>query len=383
MRSRRSSCSLLAKAPEDRPESALAVRQALAAITPTVATAAAIAPSEANPLDRLAGGVFVGREREMDELRAALEQALSGRGRLLLLVGEPGIGKTRTAEELVTYARLRKVQVLWGRCYEGEAAPAYWPWIQAIRSYVQGRDAKVLLAEMGSGASDIAQVFADVRDKLPGLPAPPALDPDQARFRLFDGVTSFLRNAGRTQPLMIVLDDLHWADRSSLLLFQFVARELRDARLLIIGTYRDAEVGRHHPLSQTLGELARGELAQRITLRGLGEADIARFVEITAGIKPPVALVQALHRETEGNPFFVNEIVRLLVSEGRLEKSVPGRSWSLDIPESVRDVIGRRLDRLSPECNRVLTTASVVGTVMWANLVSARFLPFLHGWQGL
>ena len=352
---------LLSKAPEDRPESAAAVRQALAAVTPTTASAPASSASEVNPLDRLAGGVFVGREREMDELRAALEQALSGRGRLVLLVGEAGIGKTRTAEELVTFARLRKVQVLWGRCYEGDAAPAYWPWIQAIRSYIQDRDAKTLLAEMGSGASDLAQLFSEVRDRLPGLPAPPMLEPEQARFRLFDGVTTFLRNAGRTQPLMIVLDDLHWADRSSLLLLLFVARELRDARLLIVGTYRDSEVGRQHPLSQALGELTRGELAQRITLRGLGEHDVARFVEITAGIKPPAGLVQALYRETEGNPFFVNEIVRLLVSEGRLEKTPHGRSWSLDIPESVRDVIGRRLDRLSSDCNRILSIASVVG----------------------
>ena len=352
---------LLSKAPEDRPETAAAVRQALAGVTPVAASAPASGGSEVNPLDRLAGGVFVGREREMDELRAALEQALSGRGRLLLLVGEAGIGKTRTAEELVTFARLRKVQVLWGRCYEGDAAPAYWPWIQAIRSYIQDRDAKTLLAEMGSGASDLAQLFSEVRDRLPGLPAPPMLEPEQARFRLFDGVTTFLRNAGRTQPLMIVLDDLHWADRSSLLLLLFVARELRDARVIILGTYRDSEVGRQHPLSQALGELTRGELAQRITLRGLGENDVARFIEITAGIKPPAGLVEALYRETEGNPFFVNEIVRLLVSEGRLEKTPHGRSWSLDIPESVRDVIGRRLDRLSSDCNRILSIASVVG----------------------
>ena len=115
-----------------------------------------------------ASGVFVGREREMDELRAGLEDALSGRGRLVLLVGEPGIGKTRTAEELATYARLRGAQVLWGRCYEGEGAPAYWPWVQAIRAYVHDRDPQALLSEMGSGAADIAQVVSEVRERLPG-----------------------------------------------------------------------------------------------------------------------------------------------------------------------------------------------------------------------
>jgi tetratricopeptide (TPR) repeat protein len=354
---------LLAKAPEDRPETAAAVRQALAATAEAARSSSGerAAPGEPNPLDRLASGVFVGREREMDELRAGLEDALSGRGRLLLLVGEPGIGKTRTAEELATYARLRRAQVLWGRCYEGEGAPAYWPWVQAIRSYVHDRDPQALLSEMGSGASDIAQVVSEVRQRLPGLPEPPPVSPEQARFRLFDAITTFLKNAGGGQPVVLVLDDLHWADKPSLLLLQFLARELRGARLLVIGTYRDVDLRRQHPLSQTLGELAREELAHRIVLRGLGREDVARFVEITAGIKPPPALVDAVYKETEGNPFFVNEVVRLLVADGRLERPETVRSWSVSIPQSVREVVGRRLDHLSVECNRVLTIASVVG----------------------
>lgn len=353
---------LLAKVPEDRPESATAVRLALSAIVaaPAPTNKTATRP-EANPLDRLAGGVFVGREAEMEELRAGLEDALSGHGRLLLLTGEPGIGKTRAAEELATYARLRKAQVLWGRCYEGKGAPAYWPWVQAVRTYVHDREPQALLAEMGSGASDIAQMISEVREKLPGLPPPPALEPEQARFRLFDGFATFLKNAGKAQPLVVVLDDVHWADRSSLLLLQFVARELRDARLLVIGTYRDVEVGRQHPLAETMAELTRGQLSQRILLRGLGEHDVARFIEITAGIKPPASLVQAVHRETDGNPFFVNEVVRLLVAEGRLEHPGAVRSWSLDIPEGVKAVVGRRLDRLSAPCNQVLSIASVIG----------------------
>src|SRR3972149_2074641 len=135
-----------------------------------------------------------------DELGAGLGDALSGRGRLLMLVGEPGIGKTRTSEEFATYARLRSVQVLWGRCYEGEGAPAYWPWVQAIRSYVHDRDPQSLMSEMGPGAADIAQIVSEVRDRLPGLPAPPSLEPEQARFRLFDSITTFLKNASRSQP---------------------------------------------------------------------------------------------------------------------------------------------------------------------------------------
>jgi class 3 adenylate cyclase len=353
---------LLAKAPEDRPESASAVRQALAAVAiAKPASGEQSATAEANPLDRLASGVFVGREREMDELRAGLEESLSGHGRILLLVGEPGIGKTRTAEELVTYARLRKVQVLWGRCYEGDGAPAYWPWVLAIRSYVHERGPQELLAEMGSGASDIAQMVSEVRERLPGLPPPPELAPEQARFRLFDSIATFLRNATKRQSLLLVLDDLHWADKPSLLLLQFLARELRGVRLLLIGTYRDVDVGRQHPLSQALAELAREQLAQRILLRGLGEHDVARFIEATAGLKPPRALVDAVYKETEGNPFFVNEVVRLLVSEGKLEDPERTKSWSVSIPQGVREVVGRRLDHLSPECNRVLTIAAVIG----------------------
>jgi predicted ATPase/class 3 adenylate cyclase/tRNA A-37 threonylcarbamoyl transferase component Bud32 len=352
----------LAKNPDERPESAAALSEALRAAMETATTVAGRAvEGEANPLDRLAGGVFVGREKEMDELRAGLEDALSGRGRLLMLVGEPGIGKTRTSEEFATYARLRSVQVLWGRCYEGEGAPVYWPWVQAIRSSVHDRDAKELMSEMGPGAADIAQIVSEVGERLPGLPAPPQLEPEQARFRLFDSITTFLKNASKSQPLVLVLDDLHWADKPSLLLLQFLARELRGARLLVLGTYRDVEVRRQHPLAETLGELARQQLSQRILLRGLTERDVDRFIEVAAGISPPQALVEAVYRETEGNPFFVNEIVRLLVAEGRMERPGEVASWSVTIPQSVREVVGRRLDHLSEGCNRVLTAASVIG----------------------
>ena len=129
-----------------------------------------------------------------------------------MLVGEPGIGKTRTAQELAAYAETRGAQVLWGRCYEEEGAPPYWPWVQPIRSYVQQRDAERLLSEMGPGAADIAEIVPEIGRKLTDLEPPPALQPEQARFRLFDSITSFLKSAARSQPLMLVLDDLHWAD---------------------------------------------------------------------------------------------------------------------------------------------------------------------------
>lgn len=238
---------LLAKDPSERPESATDVLSALDAIDLADADVGAhghapLRDNEAHAVDSLAGGVFVGRQQEMGDLKAALEDALSGRGRLLTLVGEPGIGKSRTAQELATYAGLRHAQVLWGRCYEGEGAPPYWPWVQAIRSYVRDKDPEELRSEMGAGAANIAGIVSDVSEKLPGLAAPPELEPEQARFRLFDSMTAFLKSASQRQPLVLVLDDLHWADHPSLLLLEFVARELPGSRLLVIGTDRKSVV---------------------------------------------------------------------------------------------------------------------------------------------
>ena len=354
---------LLAKNPSERPDSAADVLAALDNIDPTVSAETARPVEEAHALDSLAGGVFVGRQREMGELKAALEDALSGRGRLITLVGEPGIGKTRTAQELATYAGMRSAQVLWGRCYDEQGMPPYWPWVQAIRSYVREREPDQLRSEMGAGAADIAEVVSDVRERLPDLNPPPQFgSPEQARFRLFDSITSFLKTASQRQPLVLVLDDLHWADQPSLLLLQFVARELGNSRLLLMGTYRDVELNRQHPLAETLAELTRERLFQRVLLRGFGQQDVARFIEVVAGVDPPSGLAEAVHGQTEGNPLFVTEVVRLLVQEGELnQESVAKDSWTVRIPEGVREVIGRRLNRLSQRCNETLTIASVIG----------------------
>src|SRR5882724_2765600 len=151
-------------------------------------------------LHRFASGVFVGRERELAELRAGLDDALVGRGRLVLLVGEPGVGKSRTADELATQAAERGAEVLVGRCYEGEGAPAYRPWIQVVRAYMNEREPSVLMAEMGPCATDIAQIVPALRDRLPELHTPPPLEPEQARFRLFDSFTTFLKTAASRRP---------------------------------------------------------------------------------------------------------------------------------------------------------------------------------------
>ena len=313
-------------------------------------------------------GLFVGREQAMAELRAALEQALAGRGQLVFLVGEPGIGKTRTAEELGALARRRGARVHGGRCYEGDGPPAFWPWVQVLRACVRDADPR-LLVELGPAAADIAELVPEIRQSLPRLPPSPSLPPEQARFRLFDGVATFLRIAARTRPLVLILDDLHWADKPSLLLLQFLAREIRDARLLLVGTYRDVELRRQHPLAQVLGDLAREPLCRRVVLRGLGEADVEQYIAGVLGAAPPGVVAGAVHRMTEGNPFFVGEIVRLLLAEGRLAH--PHRVTSLEgtLPQGVREAIGRRLDALSEECNRVLALAAVLGREFDVNVL--------------
>jgi DNA-binding CsgD family transcriptional regulator len=292
---------------------------------------------------------------------------------MVMLVGEPGIGKTRTAEELKTYAGLRGAQVLWGRCYEAKGAPPYWPWIQAVRSYVRECGAKRLSSEMGSGGGVIAELIPDVREKLPDLPKPVALDnPESSRFRLFDAVTTFLKEASKGQPLVIVLDDLHWADAPTLVFLEFVAHELAGSRLMVLGTYRDVGLGRTHPLQKTLGDLMRERLFERVLLRGLGQQDVSRLMELASGSRPPAELAGAVYTHTEGNPLFVTEVVRLLVQQGDLEPEEVSRKkrWSLGIPEGVREVIGRRLDGLSARCNEALTVAAVVGRSFTSELLS-------------
>jgi DNA-binding CsgD family transcriptional regulator len=309
----------------------------------------------------LIGSVFVGRQQEIDELKSALEDALSGQGRLVMLAGEPGIGKTRTAQELAAYAESRETQVLWGWCYEETGAPPYWPWLQTLRSYIQQQDPNQLRSQMGPSAAHIAEVIPEVGEKLPGLEPPPALEPEQARFRLFDSITTFLKNASQFQPLMLVLDDLHWADKPSLLLLQFLARQLRESRLLVVGCYRDVELSRQHPLSETLAQLSRLPWFQRKLLRGLSQEDTRRFIEAAAGIQPSSGLVENIYTHTEGNPFFMGEVVRLLQERGELSDKYPGLSQGLRIPEGVREVIGQRLNRLSELCNQTLIMASIIG----------------------
>jgi class 3 adenylate cyclase/tetratricopeptide (TPR) repeat protein len=305
-----------------RPENVFALAHPELAAPPPVVTQRAEHPDKVP---------FVGRDAERAWLRAALDRALGGQGQLVLPAGEAGIGKTRVAEELDADAHAREVRVVWGRCHEGEGAPAYWPW-------------RLVLPELVAAAT------------TPQAAEP--LDPEMARFRLFDAMAASLREAAADTGMVVILDDLHWADRASLLLLEFVARELADSRLLLVGTYRDVEVDRHHRLSGTLAELFRQPVTSCLTLGGLDQDQVGRFIGNVAGIDPPAELVAALHGQTEGNPYFVGELVRLLVAEHRLAAS---GLLAGGVPEGIRHVIGRRLNRLPDAVTESLSVACVQG----------------------
>src|SRR5215813_10230705 len=255
------------------------------------------------PVSPLTAGVFVGRVEEMDTLREAFAEAVSGRGRLVLLAGDPGIGKTRTAEEFATHARQEGAEVLWGRCHEGESLPAYWPWLQIIRADRRVRGAEILRSEMGAGAAAIAQIVPELLERWPDLPEPEPLHPEQARFRLFDSVLMFLK--ARDRPLVLILDDLQWADPASLRLLTFVTRELGDTPLLILGLYRDLDLRTDDALAIALAEVVHEPMTRRIFLRGFSEPDVARCLAVSAGAEPSGSVVAAVLARSEGNPFFV------------------------------------------------------------------------------
>jgi len=211
---------------------------------------------------------------------------------------------------------------------------------------------------MGPGAADNAALLPELHEKLTGLKQPPQRDPEQSRFRLFDSIATFLKNASVSSPLLMILEDLHWSDHSSLMLWEFVAKEISDSKMMFLGTYREVEAGRSDPLSQTLGGLIREPNFHRVHLNDLSQQDVGRFVELNAGVVLTEQDLESVRRRTEGNPLFLNQLVRLLGDDG--EEAI--HSWTTALPKGIRDVIGRRLSRLSERCNDVLTVASAIGS---------------------
>jgi tetratricopeptide (TPR) repeat protein len=315
---------------------------------------------------RSGGAAFVGRDREMAELAAGLEDAIGGRGRLFLVAGEPGIGKTGLAEQLAGHASERGARALWGRCWEGGGAPPYWPWAQVVRALAEGSDDEALTSYLGAGAASAARLVPGLAERLGGTAAPvgPSLESEAARFYLFEATAGFLKKAAADQPLVLVLEDLHAADEPSLLLLTYLARDLRDSRLLVLGTFRDVEAGPPPGIGDVAGELVRD--GQLIALRGLVREDVKGLIRGLVGIVPSQAKVAAIHETTEGNPLFVREAVRLLASQGALDR--PGR-LVVPIPGTVRALIRQRLAPLSADAIQALSAAAVVGRAFDLSLV--------------
>jgi class 3 adenylate cyclase len=357
---------LLAKDPVQRPASATEVLQALASVDVQSAPAAAAVPSEAATSGGIYARTFVGREAELRQLQAAFDGALSGEGALVMVVGEPGIGKTAVTEQLLTYVAMRGGRTLVGHCYEeGSLTLPYLPFVEAMRSYALVLERDQLQEELGTGAGDVARIVSEIRDRV-AVEMPPPGNPEEERFRLFQAVTAFLRNASAAQALCIVLEDLQDGDKGTMELLVHLARNLSGARLLIVGTYRDVEVDRRHPLSAALADLRRVKSFARIPLRGLSIDQVHRMMSNLAGQEVTLALAEGIYRQTEGNPLFIQEVMRYIRESGLARRE--GGQWvtTVDslltqIPEGLRDVIGKRLSRLSDECNRILSVAAVMG----------------------
>jgi hypothetical protein len=283
--------------------------------------------------------LFVGRDQELADLGSALEEAASGRGSLVLVTGEPGIGKTRLMSELARAAAERGGRVATGRCWEEGGAPPYWPWVQIVRAL--GGDLEELAASAGARA------------------APTVVMPEGERLRLFDAVGSFLRVASSERLLLVVLDDLHAGDEPSLLLLRFLGDALADARILLVASYREGEQ-RVRELSSSFAELAR--VGRRLPLRGLTAADIHAYVVTMTGSSLSRRAVARLHEVTGGNPYFLGEVVRLLTAEDTLERlDEPSEDRPLGIPEEVRAVIRDRVAALPREAVAALRLAAVIG----------------------
>src|SRR5690242_14590074 len=287
--------------------------------------------------------MLVGRRLAIAALRSAVDAAGGGAGGVVLLAGDAGMGKTVLASEAVTYAKTRGAAAVWGTCWEGDGAPGFWPWIQVIRA---------LAADAGGSGEAVLAGLTGVSAERGGSLG----DESAIRFRTYDLAATYLRNRAAQRPLVVVLDDLHWADVSSLRLLVFLARQLHDAAALVIGTYRDVEMtAGDHPARPLLAELA-GQ-AELIRLTGLAADEVGQLIEKVCGEPPQAPLIQAVHDRTAGNPFFAQQIARLLAAQG-----LPlDRAQVTGVPPVVGDVLARRLARLPGKVVDLLAVASVVG----------------------
>jgi len=307
------------------------------------------------PLDTIGSPhPFVGRDNELSVLLTASDLVVHGRAQCALISGEPGIGKTRLSEEFSQLAATRGLEVLTGRCHEGEGAPALWPWVQILRRLAFDRNRPQFAATLPPELSELLpelREFSDIRNQAA------IRDVDLARFRLFDAIGQILVRRSRLVPLLLILDDLHNADQPSLELVDFVARGSRNARLFLVLSYRDSELQRKSSRAQSIGRIARDLETHQILLAGLSPAETRRFVEVSTGQSPTDRTVEVLHSKTAGNPFFLTQLLPVLARSGdvAVDSGLPA------LPPGIREAILRQLDGLPESSRQLLALASVIG----------------------
>jgi tetratricopeptide (TPR) repeat protein len=355
---------LMSKRPEDRPASANETLSTLERLdTPGADVAVA---GKLSLLDSIARGRLVGRGGELAALRERWALAQGGHGGMVLISGEPGIGKTRLANELIAYARLNGGLVLQGGCYEYEGTAPYLPLAEALRDWAHAQPDDVLRQRTGSSAVELAKLAPEIAARVGPLTPNPPLPPDQERLRLFDHVARLLQGLAPEGGLLLFVDDLHWADHGTLSLLHYLLRRLREERLLILGAYREVELDRAHPLAASLVDWNRERLATRVQLDRLTLDECHALMTAMLGqarISPDLA--QAIYRETEGNPFFIEEVIKSLIEGGQIYRHdgewQSGDIADLAVPQSIKEAIGRRLDQISAEGIEVLHCAAVLG----------------------
>jgi tRNA A-37 threonylcarbamoyl transferase component Bud32/tetratricopeptide (TPR) repeat protein len=358
---------MLAKSPSERYGTIAQVRADLQSLDPTRLDSGLFA--EAVP-----GGVLqqkrrwpmIGRHAERADLVAALERALNRQGGVVLIGGEPGIGKTRLTEEILIEARRRGASPVVGHCYEMQGAPPYVPFVEITEHTSRIVPREALRRLLGDDAAEVARLLPELRQIFPDLPPPIDLPQEQKRWFFFNAFKNFVDRACRLAPIVAVFEDLHWADEPTLQLLTQLAAPAGSMGLLIVGTYRNVELDATRPFAATLESLLRQRLASRITLRRLPPKAVESLLSAMSGRDVPESLSRAVFRETEGNPFFVEEVFQHLAEENRLFDAAGEwrrdlKSGAIDVPEGVRLVIGRRLERLGEETRTTLTTAALIG----------------------
>jgi tetratricopeptide (TPR) repeat protein len=315
---------------------------------------------------------FVGREAELASLRMRMDEAAAGMGGIVLLSGEPGVGKTRLLQELVEQAAGTERRVFYGRAYGLEGMPPYLPIVEALSGYIRGLQEDELRSQLGEGAADVALIVPELRTRLPDLALVPSRDPGDDRHRLFESVSTFLLDVTRSAPegSLLIVDDVHWADRPTMQFLVHLARRLVGARLLVVVSYRTVELDRAVSLAEALAELSREGVMARIDLGPLSPAELGLLVDQSWASTPPAAL-DALYQQTEGNPFFVVELLRHLRAEGVGPAALAAGLEGLSLPEGVRQVIATRLARLTAPANRLLEACAVLGDAVSFDVLAA------------